>query len=189
MRVVLVRAEAKLLAISESENIFLKRGLKVSVAASGMLWSTNAAATWTSAGVTWKLKKRDDGNLGGSMCLRTLENISIVFFLDKNKDVSAITFIIATTHLVVFCLCTNLIFIVLCLSARLEKRCLVPASLGVFLMLVSLDVPLNITNSLFPTVDDFVAQCAAEAVFVVLHWNNTRPRLRPCMVEVGLIHK
>ena len=32
------------------------------------------------------------------MCLRTLENISIVFFLDKNKDVSAITFIIATTH-------------------------------------------------------------------------------------------
>ena len=189
MQVVLVRAEAKLLAISESGNIFLKRGLKVSAAVSGMLWSTNAAATWTSADVTWKLKKRDDGNLGGSMCLRTLENISIVFFLDKNKDVSAITFIIATTHLVVFCLCTNLIFIVLCLSARLEKRCLVPASLGVFLMLVSLDVPLNITNSLFPTVDDFVAQCAAETVFVVLHWNNTRPRLRPCMVEVGLIHK
>ena len=189
MQVVLVRAEAKLLAISESGNIFLKRGLKVSAAVSEMLWSTNAAATWTSADVTWKLKKRDDGNLGGSMCLRTLENISIVFFLDKNKDVSAITFIIATTHLVVFCLCTNLIFIVLCLSARLEKRCLVPASLGVFLMLVSLDVPLNITNSLFPTVDDFVAQCAAETVFVVLHWNNTRPRLRPCMVEVGLIHK
>lgn len=68
----------------------------------------------------------------------------------------------------------------------MEKRCLVPASLGVFLMLVSLDVPLNITNSLFPTVDNFVARCAAEAVFVVLHWNNTRPRLRPCMVEVDV---
>ena len=37
MQVVLVRAEAKLLAIFESGNIFLKRGLKVSVAAIGML--------------------------------------------------------------------------------------------------------------------------------------------------------
>jgi len=98
MQVVLVRAEAKLLAISESGNIFLKRGLKVSTAASGMLWSTKVAANWTSADVTWKLKRRDDSNLGGSRRLRTLENISIVFFIDKNKDVSAITFIIATTH-------------------------------------------------------------------------------------------
>ena len=37
MQVVLVCAEAKLLAISELGNIFLKRGLKVSAAASGML--------------------------------------------------------------------------------------------------------------------------------------------------------
>ena len=37
MQVVLVRAEAKLLAISESGNIVLKRGLKVSAAAGGML--------------------------------------------------------------------------------------------------------------------------------------------------------
>lgn len=58
MQVVLVRAEAKL-----SGNIFLKRGLKVSAAASGMLWSTKAAAIRTSADVTWNLKKRDDGNL------------------------------------------------------------------------------------------------------------------------------
>lgn len=55
-------------------------------------------------------------------------------------------------------------------------------------MLISLDVPICITNYLFPTVDNFVAQCAADAEFVVLHWNNTRPCLRPCMVEAGLIH-
>ena len=53
MQVVLVRAEARLFAISESVNIFLKRGLKVymSAAASGMLRSTNAAVIWTSADV------------------------------------------------------------------------------------------------------------------------------------------
>lgn len=53
----------------------------------------------------------------------------------------------------------------------------------------NLDVPLYITNSLFPTVDNFVAQCAVDAVFVILHWKNTRPCLRPCIVEAGLIHK
>lgn len=47
---------------------------------------------------------------------------------------------------------------------------------------------LYITNSLFPTVYNFVGQCAAEAEFVVLHWNNTSSCLHVCIVEAGLIY-
>ena len=49
---VFVLAEAKDLAISESGNMSLNKGLKVSAAANGMLLLTIAAAILTSAEVT-----------------------------------------------------------------------------------------------------------------------------------------
>lgn len=52
IHVVFVLAEAKDFAISESGNISLNKGLKVSAAANGMLLSTIAAAILTSAEVT-----------------------------------------------------------------------------------------------------------------------------------------
>ena len=56
MHVVFVLVEANAFAIPESGNIFLNRGLNVSASAKGMLFSTNAAAIWTSAEVTCKTK-------------------------------------------------------------------------------------------------------------------------------------
>ena len=52
IHVVFVLAEAKDLAISESGNMSLNKGLKVSAAANGTLLSTIAAAILTSAKVT-----------------------------------------------------------------------------------------------------------------------------------------
>ena len=49
---IFVLAEAKDLAISESGNMSLNKGLKVSAAANGMLLSNIAAAILTSAEVT-----------------------------------------------------------------------------------------------------------------------------------------
>lgn len=125
--------------------------------------------------------------------LCVLEHLRIFqsFFIDKNKDVSARNYFYHSNYTFIkrYFAYVQTLSSLLCLSACLEKRCLVLASLGVFLMLVSLDVLLYITNSLFPAADNFVAHCATEAVFVVFHWNNIRPCLRPCMVEVGLIHK
>lgn len=52
LHVVLVLAEARDVTISESGNIFLTNGLKVSGAANGTMLSTIAAAILTSAKVT-----------------------------------------------------------------------------------------------------------------------------------------